>query len=111
VFHAGGESSRPDKPVNAHLSPLGRCAQDKPYFADGYPFMLMTRPSIENLNGKLSGRDENEKSWTKLQIVDEKLTDTCGSWVLNCFQAFVKSPALQRKILLVQNMKFLNFFL
>jgi hypothetical protein len=61
VFHAGGESSRPDKPVNAHLSPLGRCAQDKPYFADGYPFMLMTRPSIENLNGKLSGRDEMKK--------------------------------------------------
>ncbi len=57
MYHAGGESSRPDKPVNPHLSPLGRCAQDKPYFADGYPFMLMTRPSIENLNGKLSGRD------------------------------------------------------
>ena len=55
VQHAAGASSRPDKPVNLHLSPLGRSSVDKPYFADGYPFMMMTQPSVENLNQKLSG--------------------------------------------------------
>lgn len=54
VHHADGESSRPDKPVNAHLSPLGRSAVDRPYYADGYPFMLMTRPSVENLSQELA---------------------------------------------------------
>jgi hypothetical protein len=44
-----------------------------------------------------------------LAVADVKLTDM-GSWVLNYFQAFGKSPALLRKIQLLQNMKFLNFY-
>jgi hypothetical protein len=32
--------------------PLGRGERDKPYYADGYPFMLMTQPSVESLNQK-----------------------------------------------------------
>jgi hypothetical protein len=62
--HEAGPSSRPDKPVNAHLSPLGRSTRDKPYFADGYPFMLMTRPSVENLNEKLKCRFSVQKRTT-----------------------------------------------
>jgi len=49
VFHKDDTSSRPDKEYNEYLTPLEK-AGDKPLYADGYPFLLLSAPSIKGLN-------------------------------------------------------------
>ena len=53
-----GVSSRPDKEDNSYLAPLKK-AGDKPYFADGFPYLLLSKPSVDQLNTNLenSGAD------------------------------------------------------
>jgi len=49
VFHNQPVSSRPDKEGNEYLTPLEK-AGDKPWYADGYPYLLLTEPSVKELN-------------------------------------------------------------
>jgi len=49
VFHSQAVSSRPDKEGNEYLTPLEK-AGDKPWYADGYPYLLLTGPSVRELN-------------------------------------------------------------
>jgi len=52
VFHPKGDSTRPDKASNPKIFPM-RKAEDKPYYSDVFPYMMMTQPSIDELNGLL----------------------------------------------------------
>ena len=49
VFHNQAVSSRPDKEGNEYLTPLEK-AGDKPWYADGYPYLLLSGPSVRELN-------------------------------------------------------------
>lgn len=49
VFHPKGVSSRPDKPEDSVIFPT-RKPEDKPFFADSFPYMMMSQPSITELN-------------------------------------------------------------
>jgi len=49
VFHNQAVSSRPDKEGSEYLTPLEK-AGDKPWYADGYPYLLLTEPSVKELN-------------------------------------------------------------
>jgi len=49
VFHNQAVSSRPNKEGNEYLTPLEK-AGDKPWYADGYPYLLLTEPSVRELN-------------------------------------------------------------
>jgi uncharacterized protein YcbX len=52
VQHAPGPSSRPDKLTDKLIAPLER-PEDKPLFADGYPFLLLSAASVADLNRRL----------------------------------------------------------
>ena len=52
IYHPKGDSSRPDKKPDDLIHPTWK-PQDKPYFADGFPYMMMTQPSLDELNRKL----------------------------------------------------------
>jgi len=43
-------SSRPDKPDNPYLYPLQEGGKDRPLYADGYPYLLVSQPSLAGLN-------------------------------------------------------------
>ena len=50
VKHRGEKSTRPDKEGNnEYLCPLEK-EGDKPLFADGYPYLLLSEPSVRELN-------------------------------------------------------------
>ena len=49
LLHPRGVSSRPDKPLDQLICPT-RKAEDKPYFAHAFPYMMMAQPSISELN-------------------------------------------------------------
>jgi len=49
VFHNQKESTRPDKEDNEYLTPLSK-PEDKPLYADGYPYLLLSASSIQELN-------------------------------------------------------------
>jgi len=46
-------SSRPAKPANSYLHPLQEGDRDRPLYADGYPYLLLSRPSVARLNSVL----------------------------------------------------------
>ena len=81
-----GLSSRPDKEDNSYLAPLKK-AGDKPYFADGFPYLLLSKPSVDQLNINL------ENSGADLQVTSlrffaglghiRKERSGGGSWELN----------------------------
>ena len=52
MVHPSGESTRPQRPPAQELNPLAN-TKDKPLFADGFPFLLLTSPSLASLNSKL----------------------------------------------------------
>jgi len=56
VFHPKGDSTRPDKPSNPTIFPT-RKPSDKSYYADVFPYMMMTQPSIDTLNALLAQED------------------------------------------------------
>jgi len=57
LFHNKDSSSRPDKECDKYLSPLEN-KDDKPLYADGYPYMLLSQQSVEALNQKLNENDK-----------------------------------------------------
>lgn len=57
VQHVARDSTRPSKAGDTYLRPLERGDKDRPYYADGYPFMMMTRPSVEQLNTWLTAEN------------------------------------------------------
>ena len=74
-----GLSSRPNKEDNSYLAPLKK-AGDKPYFADGFPYLLLSKPSVDQLNINL------ENSGADLQVTSLRFfcrVGTCkkrGKW-------------------------------
>jgi len=58
IEHGVGDSSRPDKETDEYLTPLGQ-PQDKPIYADGFAYMMMTTKSIAELNSKLKMAGED----------------------------------------------------
>jgi len=57
IEHGPGESTRPDKDQDQYLTPLGQ-PQDKPLYADGFAYMMMSAKSIAELNAKLKAAGE-----------------------------------------------------
>jgi len=49
VFHNKEVSTRPDKDGNEYLTPLEKPG-DKPLYADGYPYLLLSSSSVRELN-------------------------------------------------------------
>ena len=49
VFHNQAVSTRPDKEGSEYLTPLEK-PEDKPLYADGYPYLLLSSSSIRGLN-------------------------------------------------------------
>merc|ERR1712080_510923 len=47
--HPIGITTRPDKEVDLATFPT-RKPEDKPYFADSFPYMMMSQPSVDELN-------------------------------------------------------------
>eukprot|EP00088_Acartia_fossae_P071740 TRINITY_DN992_c0_g1_i4.p1 TRINITY_DN992_c0_g1~~TRINITY_DN992_c0_g1_i4.p1 ORF type:complete len:322 (+),score=66.12 TRINITY_DN992_c0_g1_i4:48-1013(+) len=56
MYHKIGESSRPDKARNEYLMPLMR-EGDKPLYADGCPYLLLSQASVQNLNKVLKEKN------------------------------------------------------
>merc|ERR1719278_2423346 len=52
VQHPQGPSSRPLRDSPASLAPLEK-PEDCPLYADGYPYLLLSKPSLDDLNSKL----------------------------------------------------------
>ena len=52
IYHPAQPSSRPDK-VRDEVSPNMK-AEDKPYYADTFAYMMLSQPSIAGLNQLLS---------------------------------------------------------
>ena len=52
VCHQAGVS-RPVKPDNDYLYPLQDGEKDRPLYADGYPYLLLSQPSLAGLNSIL----------------------------------------------------------
>ena len=40
-------------PGSEYLYPLQNGAEDRPLYADGYPYLMLSRPSIDSLNSVL----------------------------------------------------------
>jgi len=55
IYHPKAKSTRPDKESNV-ASP-NMSSQDKPYYADTFPYMMLSQPSVQGLNKLLE--DEN----------------------------------------------------
>jgi len=49
VYHDTNDSSRPDKVANDYLTPLMK-EGDKPFYADGCPYLLLSQASVHKLN-------------------------------------------------------------
>jgi len=49
VYHQSQTSSRPDAEKNDYLTPL-MVEGDKPYYADGCPYLLLSQASVDKLN-------------------------------------------------------------
>jgi len=56
LFHNKDISTRPDKACDKYLTPLEN-KDDKPLYADGYPYMLLSQQSIQALNQNLNDND------------------------------------------------------
>lgn len=56
LYHPKISSSRPDKPKNEEIAPNTKPG-DKPYFADTYAYMLMSEPSVDEVNKLLAEED------------------------------------------------------
>jgi len=56
VYHHSPASSRPDRAEDSYLTPLMKNG-DKPYFADGCPYLLLSKPSVDNLNRVLKEKN------------------------------------------------------
>jgi len=56
LYHPKIESTRPDKAANEVIAPNTKPG-DKPYFADTFPYMLMSQPSVDQLNRMLEEED------------------------------------------------------
>eukprot|EP00092_Neocalanus_flemingeri_P037470 GFUD01040802.1.p1 GENE.GFUD01040802.1~~GFUD01040802.1.p1 ORF type:complete len:321 (-),score=104.77 GFUD01040802.1:296-1258(-) len=56
LYHPKVDSTRPDKPTNEEIAPNMKPG-DKPYFADTFAYMMMSQPSIDELN-KLLGEED-----------------------------------------------------
>jgi len=54
VYHKEENTSRPAKDDNEYLYPLQVGVKDRPLFADGYPFLMLSQPSLDTLNHALS---------------------------------------------------------
>jgi len=65
VYHSSGESSRPDKRPNLVVSPMLK-TKDKPYFADAFPYLMLSRPSLSELNALL------EKEGVDLEVEEKR---------------------------------------
>merc|ERR1719336_1027448 len=72
LYHPEGESTRPDKQPDPDISPMMK-AKDKPYFADTLPFLLLSRPSLSELNRLL------EKEGVDLEVEERRLTLRLGT--------------------------------
>lgn len=66
LYHNLSESSRPDREEDSYLTPLVK-AGDKPLYADGYPFLLVSDKSVEGLNRTLE-----EKLGPEQLVVEEQ---------------------------------------
>jgi len=56
LYHPKIESSRPDKTKNDVIAPNTKPG-DKPYFADTFAYMMLSQPSIDELNNMLDKED------------------------------------------------------
>jgi len=56
LYHPKIISSRPDKPKDEVIAPNTK-PEDKPYYADTFAYMLMTQPSIDEVNKLLEQED------------------------------------------------------
>jgi len=65
LYHPEGESTRPDKQPDPDISPMMK-AKDKPYFADTLPFLMLSRPSLSELNSLL------EKEGVDLEVEERR---------------------------------------
>ena len=65
LFHPKGESTRPDKGLDAVICPT-RKPEDKPYYAHAFPYMMMTQPSIRELNTML------EEEGVDLEVAEKR---------------------------------------
>ena len=65
VFHPRGDTSRPDKGLEPTICPTRR-PQDKPYYADSGAYMMMTQPSVTELNRLL------EEECVDLQVEERR---------------------------------------
>ena len=59
VQHPQGPSSRPLRDSPASLAPLEK-PEDCPLYADGYPYLLLSKPSLDDLNSKLDEEGKEE---------------------------------------------------
>jgi len=65
LYHSSGESTRPDKKPNLVVSPMLR-TKDKPYFADAFPYLMLSRPSLLELNTLL------EKEGVDMEVEEKR---------------------------------------
>jgi uncharacterized protein YcbX len=56
VYHHSPASSRPDREDDAYLTPLMK-EGDKPFYADGCPYLLLSQPSVTALNKVLEEKN------------------------------------------------------
>jgi len=56
LYHPTGDTTRPDKKAESVVAPTRR-EKDKPYYAHMFPYMMMTQPSISELNRLLDLED------------------------------------------------------
>jgi len=54
VYHKEENTSRPSKEDNEYMYPLQVGVKDRPLFADGYPYLMLSQPSLDTLNHALS---------------------------------------------------------
>jgi len=65
VYHSSLKSSRPDKKPNLAVSPMLK-TKDKPYFADAFPYLMLSRPSLSELNALL------EREGVELEVEEKR---------------------------------------
>jgi len=56
LYHPKIHSTRPDKPMNEEVAPNMKPG-DKAYFADNFPYMMLSQPSVDELNRLLAEED------------------------------------------------------
>ena len=59
VQHPQGPSTRPFRDSPVSLAPLEK-PEDCPLYADGYPYLLLSKPSLDDLNSRLEEEGKEE---------------------------------------------------